>query len=191
MDDESAQWLSLEDCVWERSVLRSKHALRPLLNKYRDLFRDTLEVSNATVDMLVGDLVPFMGKIIDDEDDFQYSKELLQEIARKRPKKDELEGLYGEPCWPCRTPQDSWQLCKLSKFYVNDRQNLFRLFAKSHVFLDFDFDHSKKLANLLRNLECKNFLSEQVSIGIEPCGSLVFSDDLTQDFRGRAKALAK
>jgi hypothetical protein len=191
MKDQSARWLSLEECVWTRTVLRNKHALRPSLNDYRDLFRDTLDVPNATLDMLVNGLLPFMGKIVKQKDHFQYTKDLVQEIARKRPKKDQLESLQGEPCWPCRTPEGLRQLCKPSKFYVNDRQNLFDIFAKSKTFLDFSFDDSRTVTDLLRTLECKNFLSEQVSIVTEPRQPHQSSNDLTDDFCRRAKALAQ
>lgn len=66
----------------------------PSLNQYRDLFRDTLEVPNATMDMLVTDLLESpMDAPMEDEDGYQYVKELLQEIARLRQNDEELERL--------------------------------------------------------------------------------------------------
>lgn len=189
---QSGQWLSLDDCIWTRSILRSKHALMPSLNQYRDLFRDTLQVLNATTDMLVTDL---LGSLTDcpmeDEDDYQYVKELLKEIARMRPKNRELERLDDIECWPCRAPYCSRELCSIGYFYVNDRQDLFDIFSDSYTFLDFDFDTSKKVADLLRKQGCELFLSENVSIETESREPLEYDHDLTQDFRARADALVK
>ncbi|KAF2276420.1 uncharacterized protein EI97DRAFT_458354 [Westerdykella ornata] len=192
INDQSGQWLSLKDCIWTRSVLRSKHALMPSLNQYRGLFRDTLGVPNATMGMLITDLLkPLMDAPMEDEDGYQYVKELLQEIARLRQNDEELERLDDEECWPCCTPTCPRELCSIGNFYVNDRQDLFDIFADSHTFLDFDFDTSKKVADLLRNRGCNSFLSENVFIETESREPLEHDHDLTQDFRGRADALVK
>ncbi|KUL87498.1 hypothetical protein ZTR_04598 [Talaromyces verruculosus] len=148
INDQRGQWLSLEDCIWTRSVLRKKHALMPSLNDYRDLFRFTLEVPNATMDMLVTDLLESLTDCpMDDESDYY--------------------------------------------FYVNDRQDLFDIFSDSGTFLDFDFDTSKSLADMLRNLGCDSFLSDQVVINTESREPLNYNRDLTEEFRGRADALVK
>ncbi|KAF1960437.1 putative heterokaryon incompatibility protein [Byssothecium circinans] len=192
INGQSGQWLSLKDCIWTRSVLRSKHALMPSLNQYSGLFRDTLEVPNATMDMLVTDLLKSpMDAPMEDEDVYRYVKELLQEIARLRQNDVALRRLDGKECWPCCTPTCPRKLCSIGNFYVNDRQDLFDIFSDSHTFLDFDFDTSKKVADLLRNRGCDSFLSEKVFIKTESCEPLEHDHDLTQEFRGRADALVK
>ncbi|KAH8697486.1 putative heterokaryon incompatibility protein [Talaromyces proteolyticus] len=192
VNDQSGRWLSLKDCIWTRSVLRYKHALMPSLNQYRDLFRDTLEVPNATMDMLVTDLLESLTDYpMEDEDGYQYVKELLQEIARLRQNNKELERLDDIECWPCHTPNCPRDLCSIGSFYVNDRQDLFDIFSDSYTFLDFDFDTSRRVADLLRNRGCDSFLSENVFIDTESCEPLEYDHDLTQDFRSRADALVK
>lgn len=192
INSQSGQWLSLEDCIWTQSVLRSKHALTPSLKEYRCLFQNTLEVPNATMDMLVTDLLESsMDDPMEDEDGYQYVKELLQEIARLRPNDEELEKLDDEECWPCRTPTCPREFCSIGNFYINDRQDLFNIFSNSHTFLDLDFDTSRKVANLLRNRGCDSFLSEEVVTETECREPLEHDHGLTQDFRGRAYALIK
>jgi hypothetical protein len=164
----------------------------PSLNQYRGLFRDTLEVPNATTNMLVTDLLkPPMCVHMEDEDRYQYVKELLQEISRMRQNDEELKRLDNEACWPCRTPTWQRELCSIGNFYVNDRQDLFEIFSNTHTFLDFDFDNSRKVADLLRHQGCDSFLSETVLTETESCEPLEHNYDLTQDFRGRADALVK
>ncbi|EFZ02032.1 hypothetical protein MAA_01614 [Metarhizium robertsii ARSEF 23] len=190
MNDQNSQCVSIEDCIWTRSVLWYKHALMPSLNQYRGLFRDALEVPNATMDMLVTELLePAMD--MEDKDGYQHVKELLQEIARLRPNGRVLERLDGKDCWPCRTPTCLHGLCSMGSFYVNDRQDLFGIFTKTHTFLDFDFNASRKLADLLCNRGCDSFLSEKVSTEIEFSEPLEHDHDLMQDFRLRADALVK
>jgi hypothetical protein len=164
----------------------------PSLNQYRDLFRFTLEVPNATMDMLVTDLLESLTDCpMEDEDSYQYVKELLQEIARLRQNNKELERLDDIECWPCHMPNCPRELCSIGSFYVNDRQGLFDIFSDSYTFLDFDFDTSKRVADLLRNRGCDSFLSENVSIDTESHEPLEYDHDLTQDIRGRADALVK
>jgi len=142
--------------------------------------------------MLVTDLLESLtGCPIEDEDDYQYVKELLQEIARLWQDNKELERLYDIDCWPCHAPFCPRELCSIGSFYVNDRQDLFNIFSDSYTFLDFDFDTSKSLADLLRNLGCDSFLSDQVVIDTESREPLDYDHDLTNEFRGRADALVK
>ena len=164
----------------------------PSLNQYRNLFRDTLEVPNATMEMLVTDLLESpMDAPMNDEDGYQYVKELLQEIARLRQNDAELERLDNKECWPCRTPTCPRQLCSIGSFYVNDRQDLFDIFSGTHTFLDFDFDTSRKVADLLRHRGCDSFISEEVFTETEAREPLEYEHALTQDFRGRADALVR
>lgn len=164
----------------------------PSLNDYRDLFRFTLEVPNASVDMLVTDLLEVLTCCpMADEDDYQYVKELLQEIARLWKDNKELERLRDRNCWPCHALFRPREFCSIGSFYVNDRQDLFNIFSNSHTFLDFDFDISKRLADLLRNLGCNSFLSDQVVIDTESREPLDYDHDLTSEFRGRADAIVK
>lgn len=164
----------------------------PSLNEYRHLFRDTLEVPNATMNMLVTDLLKSLTKHpMEDEGGYQYVKELLQEISRLRQNDKELERLDGKGCWPCRTPTCPRALRSIGRFYVNDRQDLFDIFSDSHTFLDFSFEKSKTVADLLRNRGCDSFLSEEVVIETEAREPLEHDRDLTQDFRSRADALTK
>lgn len=164
----------------------------PSLNDYRDLFRFTLEVPNATTDMLVTDLLESLTDCpMDDKGDYQYVKELLQEIARLWQENQELERLYDIACWPCHAPFCPRELCSIGSFYVNDRQDLFDIFSDSGTFLDFDFDTSKSLSDLLRDLGCDSFLSDQVVISTESREPLDYNRELTEEFRGRADALVK
>ena len=164
----------------------------PSLNQYRDLFRDTLEVPNATMEMLITDLLESpTDDPMEDEDGYQYVKELLQEIARLQQNDEELDRLDDEECWPCRTPTCPRELCSIGSFYVNDRQDLFNMFSDTHTFLDFDFDMSRKVADLLRNRGCDSFLSEEVFIETESREPLERNHVLTQNFRSRADALVK
>lgn len=164
----------------------------PTLNQYRGLFRDFLKVPNATMDMLVTDLLESsMDASMEDEDEYEYVKELLQEIARLQHDDEELERLDDEECWPCHTPTCPRELCSIGSFYVNDRQDLFKMFSNSHTFLDFDFDTLKKVVDLLRNRGCNMFLSESVFIETKPRKPLKHNHNLTQDLRCRADALVK
>lgn len=192
INDQNGRWLSLEDCIWTRSVLRYKHALMPSLNQYRDLFRFTLEVPNTTMDMLVTDLLKSLTDCpMEDEENYQYVKELLQEICRLWQNNEELERLDDIECWPCHSPNYPRKLCSIGGFYVNDRKDLSDIFSDSYTFLDFDFATSKSVAGLLRNRGCDSFLSENVFIDTESCEPLEYDHELTQDFRGRADALVK
>ena len=117
----------------------------PSLNEYRHLFRDTLKVPNATMNMLVTDLLnSLMDCPMEDEDGYQYVKDLVEEISRLRQSEEELERLDDEECWPCRTPTCPRELLSIGHFYVNDRQDLFEIFSDNHTFLGFDFETSKK-----------------------------------------------
>ncbi|KAF2262892.1 hypothetical protein CC78DRAFT_605161 [Lojkania enalia] len=154
---------------------------------------DTLEVQNATMDMLVTDLLDESSMCVpmQDEDGYQYIKELLQEIARLRQSDAELKRLDGKKCWPCRTPTCPRELRSIGSFYVNDRQNLFDIFSNTHTFLDFDFDTSRKVEDLLHNRGCYSFLSENVIIETESCKPLEHDRDFTRDLRSRENALVK
>jgi hypothetical protein len=163
----------------------------PTLNQHRSLFRETLKVPNATMDMLVTDLLESIKAPSNNEDEYQYVKDLLQGIARLWQKDEQLGRLNGKECWPCRTPKHSHKLYSIGNFFVNDRQNLSDIFAHSHVFLDMDFSATKNIADLLRNQGCDSFLSEKVSIETECCEPLESDHELTQDFRSRANALVK
>jgi len=164
----------------------------PSLNQYRDLFRDTLEVPNATIDMLITDLLESTrNDPIEDGDGYQYVKELLQEIARLQQNGGELKRLVNKNCWPCRTPTCPREFCSIRDFYVNDRQDLFDIFSDTHTFLDFDFDASRNVADLLCSQDCDSFLSEVVSIETEFREPLNLDDDLALDFQVRADALVK
>ncbi|OKL55903.1 hypothetical protein UA08_08808 [Talaromyces atroroseus] len=192
INGQSGRWLSLEDCIWTQSVLRHKHALMPSLNQYCNLFRYTLKVPNATMDMLVTALLESLtDRPMEDEGSYQYVKELLQEIARLQQNDKELKRLDNIKCWPCRTPNCRRELCSIGTFYVNDRQDLFDIYSDSYTFLDFDFDTSKRLADLLRNRGCHTFLSENVIVDTESREPLQYDHNLTQDFRGRADTLVK
>jgi hypothetical protein len=160
------------------------------LDQYKGLFRDTLEVPNATVDMLVIELIS-MDVTVGDKDEYEYVKELVKEVARLRPDKEALLELDDEECWPCRTSMGSHELCSIGSFYVNDRQDLFDIFSDSHTFLDFDFSTSKTVANLLRIQGCNLFLSEEVLIETEAREPLERNHGLTEDFRSRADALLR
>lgn len=143
------------------------------------------------MDMLVTDLLKSTDHSTEDEGGYPYVKELLLKIARLRRNNEELERLDDKECWPCRTPTGQREFCSIGSFYVNDRQDLFDIFCDTHTFLDFDFDTSKKVADLLRNRGCDSFLSENVIIETESHEPLEYDHDLTQDFRGRADALVK
>jgi hypothetical protein len=172
--------------------LRSKHALKPSLDKYSGLFRDTLEVPNDTMDMLITDLLSLGSTILQDNSEYQYRKELLIEIARRLRQDDgELKRLDKKACWPCRTRTGRRILGSLGTFYVNDRQDLFEIFADKYTLLDFDFTTTKKIADLLRIQGCKSFLSDLVLKKTESCEPLEYDHGLTQDFQGRADALVK
>jgi hypothetical protein len=125
------------------------------------------------------------------EDGYRHAKELLPEIARMHRDDNEMEDLDGERCWPCRTSSYWRKFCSIGSFYVNDREDLFEIFSNTHTFLDFDFDTSRNLENILRNGGCDMFLSENVLIETESRKPLEYAHDLTQDFRGRADALVK
>jgi hypothetical protein len=161
----------------------------PSLNQYRGLFRDTLEVPNATMDMLVTDLLDLTYG--EEEGEHEYAKELLQEIARLRLDDEDLERLDDEACWPCRTQVGTHEMCSIGDFYVNDRQDLFDTFSESHTFLDFDFLATRKVADLLRSRGCDSFLSNSVCIETESLGPLERNPYFTRDFRGRSDALVK
>lgn len=146
---------------------------------------------NATVDMLVNELISTKDATLGDEDEYEYMKELVQELARLRPDKKALWDLDEEEVWPCRTPMGSHELCWMGSFYVNDRQDLFDIFSDSHTFLDFDFSTSKMVKNLLLIQGCNSFLSEEVLIETEAREPLERNHGLTQDFRSRAGALLR
>ncbi|RFU23945.1 hypothetical protein B7463_g12390, partial [Scytalidium lignicola] len=187
------QWLTLELCIWGRTILRTKHALMPTLHQYRSLFRDTLGVPNVTLEMLVlGLLLAALGNSnAPSEGNITYCKDLMLDISRKRETNNELRPLRNAQCWPCRLPSGEAKLCAVGDFYVNDRQNLFDVFRTSQTFLDLDFDDSRKVIDLLRQLGCVSFLSEQVTMDTEPHLPLQIHDELTQNYQRRADALDK
>jgi hypothetical protein len=144
-----------------------------------------LEVPNATRDMLLSELLDRTG---DEEDEHEYAKELLQEIARPPYEDDDLKRLEYQSCWPCRNPEGTLEFCGVEEFYVNDRQDLYETFADSVTLLDCCFDTSKRLGDLLRN-QGATFLSKSVSIDTECREPLKHDPRLTADFRGRADYL--
>jgi hypothetical protein len=192
VDQQPGRWLALKDCIWAPSVLQSKHALMPSLNRDCGLFSDTLGVSNMTTDMLVSELLRESTQlnIKHHEDRYLYIKELVQKIARIQKDDTDLQKLRGKKCWPCRTPTRAQALRSIDDFFVNDRQNLFNLFADTHAFLDFDFDKSRNVYNLLRSQDCK-FLSENVGTETSPGKPLECDPELMQDLRSRANALVR
>jgi hypothetical protein len=181
------RWLKLEDCVWSRTILRTKHALMNTLNQYRSLFRDTLDVPNVTLKMLVQGLIGTSGAPW--EDNITYSKDLLLDISRKRETDNELRPLQGAKCWPCRLRTGEAAFCAVGDFYVNDRQNLFDVFKESQTFLDLDFEDSRRVTDLLRKLGCVSFLSEQVTVNTEAHQPLQIDHGLSQNYQRRADAL--
>lgn len=186
------RWVFLKDCVWNRSILRNKHVLEPTLHAYRVLFQDTLAVQNVSTDMLVEDLLKLSKSArTGNEYDYQYARDVLEEVSRAPQNSEALRKLSGQQCWPCRTSTASHQLQSIGSFYVNDRQDLFDIFSSTHTFLDFSFDASKKFVTWLRGQFRFTCLSEQVSIETESREPLVHDEQLTQDFRGRADALIK
>ncbi|KAH7130730.1 putative heterokaryon incompatibility protein [Dendryphion nanum] len=186
INNQGSQWLPLKRCIWTRSVLRDIYALRPSLDQYRNLFRDTLKVPNATIDMLATELMESL-------DNHQYVRDLLLEIARLWRADEEVTMLDKEDCWPCRMSTGLPDLCSIDDdvFYINDRQDLFDIFCDSHNFLDFDFDNSKWFADWFRCKYPYQFVSEEVFIETKPLGSPIHCDNLTMDIRGRAGALTK
>ncbi|OBT52528.1 hypothetical protein VE04_07127, partial [Pseudogymnoascus sp. 24MN13] len=177
------RWLKLEDCVWSRTILRTKYALMSTLNQYRSLFRDTLDVPNVTLKMLV------QGFISTSDTPWEYSKDLLLDISRKRETNNELRLLQGVKCWPCRLPTGEPAFCAVGDFYVNDRQNLFDIFKDSQTFLDLDFDESRRVTDLLHKLGCVSFLSEQVKVNTEAHLPLQSDHEMSQNYQRRADAL--
>jgi hypothetical protein len=191
VENESDQWVALEDCIWTRSVLQSKHVLISSLRQYGELFRETLEVPNATREMLVTEFLEVVHHFEDDENEHIYAKELLQELARPPWDDEDLERLSDEDCWPCRTPDGTLAFFCIGDFYVNDRQDLYKMFADTHTFLDCTFETSKRLTDLLRSQDCESFLSESVLIDTECLEPLSYDRYLTADFRSRADCLVK
>jgi hypothetical protein len=162
------------------------------LKKYRGLFQCTLKVPNATMNLLVTDLLrSAKSDPMEDEDAYQYIKEIVQEIARPQRDDEKLKLLDNKACWPCRTPTCPRELCSIGSFYVNDRQDLFDIFSDYHNFLDFDFNASKKVADLLLTRDYDSSLSKNVVIRTESREPHSYDGDLTRDLRGRADALAK
>lgn len=181
------RWLKLEDCVWTRTILRTKYALISTLNQYRSLFRDTLDVPNVTLNMLVQGFIS--ASRAPSEDNVDYSKELLLDISRKRETSDELTLLKYLKCWPCRLPAGEPVFCAVRDFYVNDRQDLFDIFKDSQTFLDLDFDDSRKVTDLLHKLGCVSFISKQVKVNTEAHQPLQIDHEMSQNYQRRADAL--
>jgi hypothetical protein len=125
------------------------------------------------------------------EEQFKYCKDLLQDIGRIKETNNELERLDGATCWPCRLPSGDLTFRAMGDFYANDRQPLFEIFSSSQTFLDLDFNQTQKLSDLLRRLDCVSFLSEQVEEETDACQPLQYDIELTQNYQGRAAALAK
>lgn len=163
----------------------------PSLNQYRNLFRNTLGVPNATIEMLVNELLYISRQGPKNDDQYQYVKKVLQKIARLRPKGKTLEALYNIKFWPCRTPSCKFELWSIGNFYVNDRQDLFDIFSDTYAFLNFDSETSRDVADFLRHQGSDFFLSEQVLIMTESLEPIQRDNDLTQEFRGRADAFVK
>jgi hypothetical protein len=136
--------------------------------------------------MLVTEMLYLTNNFMDDQEEHKYIKELLQEIARPPWDDPDLKRLNDEACWPCRNSTHNLELCEMNDFYVNDRQDLFDMFADSNTFLDCSFDTSKSLAGLLRSQGCESFLSQNVLIDTECREPLRYDCHLTKDFRGRA-----
>jgi hypothetical protein len=139
--------------------------------------------------MLVTELLEVAECFEGNEDDYQYIRELLKGIANLPQNDPDLERLNDECCWPCRNSDQERELCMMGDFYVNDRQNLYKMFADHHTFLDFNFEDTKLLTDLLVAQGCYSFLSESVSIETECCGQSAFDRNLTNDFRSRASSL--
>lgn len=194
MNGQRGQWLSLNDCIWTRSALRSVHALMPSLNQYKGLFRETLHVENATARMLVDELLlktssatPARNKM-----GYQYVKELILELSHQRMNDDDLRRLDGKKCWPCRIKTSSRHgFRSVGEFYVNDRQDLFEIFSDSETFLDFDFNISRDLKKLLCNRGCEMCLSDTVVEETESQISIEQDRDFIKDLRRRAAALVR
>ena len=156
------------------------------LNQYKILFRDTLNVQNATIYMLADELLGTRPS------DFDYAKDLVREIARLKRSGQTVSGyLRGRSFWPCHTPAGGHLFRRMGSFYVNDRQDLFDMFSNVFTFLDFEFEASKSIAHLLHDQECDMFLSERVIIETEAHEPRDYNLGLTREFRARAKALAK
>jgi hypothetical protein len=160
------------------------------MKKHRELFRLTLGVPNANLGMLITDLLKTtQGNHMNNDDDYQHTKDLLKEIARLPIDLEELDRLDGEHCWPCHTPKSPHKFCSTNNFIVNDRQDLFEIFSKRHTFLDFDFGTTKKLTKLLESQSRISFLSKRVSIKTSFHGRCELDIASTNDFRARAGPL--
>lgn len=159
------------------------------LGQYQGLFRDTLNVRNVTLEMLVQGLMGISGAPT--EDNVAYSRHLLLDISRKRGTESELRPLKNAKCWPCRLPTNEVKFCTVGEFYVNDRQNLFDVFKESQTFLDLNFDDSRMVRDSVRKLGCVLFLSEHVTVETEAHQPLQIDHDLSQNYQRRADALHK
>ncbi|KAF2187468.1 hypothetical protein K469DRAFT_772048 [Zopfia rhizophila CBS 207.26] len=191
-DDAPSEWLHLDQCIWRPSKIRTKYALMPTLEEFGDLFQRILQVPNATLNTLIAELLDTTSdsSAAVNAEDFQYCKDLLLEINRKRETTNELQQLHGSRCWPCSMCSTEKMFRAIGEFYVNDRQLLFNEFKSSHTFLDLDFDDSRDISDLLRRLGCDSFLSETVAVETEAHQPLQYDQELTQDYRSRAVALS-
>jgi hypothetical protein len=142
----------------------------------------------VTMDMLVSDLLNTtrIASAAGNDDAFKYSKDILLDISTKGS--DTALPLDHAHCWPCITPSGQ-EFRAIGSFYVNDRQDLFNIFTDLQPFLDFDFNTSKAVSNLLRSRGCVSFISKQVIVQTDPRPPLQFDNDLTLSYQKRADSL--
>ncbi|KAJ4287172.1 hypothetical protein N0V90_012570 [Kalmusia sp. IMI 367209] len=70
-------------------------------------------------------------------------------------------------------------------------QDLSDIISDYHVFLSLDFESTRKLAALLRDQDCDSFLYEEIEVDTEVHEPPKYNDDLAQDLRDCAHALAE
>jgi hypothetical protein len=184
------RWLSPEDCVWGRTVLRGKYDLRQSWWDYEVLFIQTLRVSEATLESLVTELLETTKKDpMKNSRSYMRAKLLLRHVVRLPTSKDEFRRLHNKSVWPCHTPESPRKFCSINEFLVNDRQDLFDMFSSRHTFLDFDFDTARLITDTLKNHASFSFLSKCVSVEASFHQPLRLNHASTTDFRARADSL--
>jgi hypothetical protein len=186
------RWLSPEDCVWGGTVLGGRYDIRLPWWDYRELFTQTLQVSEATLESLVTELLETTKKDpMEDLRSYMHAKLLLEHIVRLPTSEDELRRLHGKSFWPCHTPDSPRKFCPIDEFLVNDRQDLFDIFSRRHTFLDFGFDSARLITGTFKNQASFLFVSECVSVKTSFYDLLAFNHSSTTDFRARSGSIIK
>ena len=196
------RWQRLGDCVWEGvKALKSRFALAQPYARFEELFRQILEVPDASAEMLVEELRSESRTRFDHSVDEQVQQVTalltgLNDFARRSTglPKEVSRSLLTLTCWPCCLEGSTvivFVSCE-TEFFINDRRDIAELFGNQISMLQLSVEAVSALNRLLKALMLDDRrLSESTKVETRSCGPQRLDESQTKSLRMKSEALLR